>query len=59
MMRALGRWRHPVASIEALDMLHRAMCIASYRCITMATEIVVNLPALSVSSISLFATTIS
>jgi hypothetical protein len=59
MMQALGRWRHPVASIEALDMLHRAMRITLYRCITMATEIVVNLPALSVSSISLFATTIS
>jgi hypothetical protein len=47
MMQALGRWWHPVASIEARDMLHRAMRIALYRCITMATEIVVNLPALS------------
>jgi hypothetical protein len=51
MMRALGRWRHPVASIEARDMLHRAMRIAPYRSITMATDIVVNLRALSVSSI--------
>jgi hypothetical protein len=43
--QALARWRHPVASSKALDVLHRAMCPASYRCIAMAIEIVVNLPA--------------
>jgi hypothetical protein len=57
--QALARWRHPVASSEALDVLYRAMCPASYRCIVMAIEIVVDLPALIVSSISLLATTIS
>jgi hypothetical protein len=48
-----------VASSEALDVLHRAMRPTLYRCIAMAIEIVVNLPALFVSSISLLATTIS
>jgi hypothetical protein len=57
--QALARWRHPVASSEALDVLHREMRPASYRCIDMAIEIVVNLPAFFVSSISLLATTIS
>jgi hypothetical protein len=57
--QALARWRHPVASSEALDVLHRAMHPASYRCIAMASEIVVDLPAFFVSSISLLATTIS
>jgi hypothetical protein len=57
--QALARWRHPVASSEALDVLHWAMRPASYRCIAMATEIVVDLPAFFVSSISLLATTIS
>jgi hypothetical protein len=57
--QALARWRHPVASSEALDVLYRAMCPASYRCIAMAIEIVVELPAFFVSSISWLATTIS
>jgi hypothetical protein len=57
--QALARWRHPVASSEALDVLHRAMCPASYRCIAMTIEIVVDLPAFFVSSILLLATTIS
>jgi len=57
--QALDRWRHPVASSEALGVLHRAMHPASYRCIAMAIEIVVDLPAFFVSSISLLATTIS
>jgi len=57
--QALARWRHPVASSEALDVLHWAMRPTSYRCIAMAIEIVVDLPAFFVSSISLLATTIS
>jgi hypothetical protein len=57
--QALARWRNPVALSEALDALHRAMRPASYRFIAMATEIVVDLPAFFVSSISLLATTIS
>ncbi len=57
--QALARWLHPVASSEALDVLYQAMCPASYRCIAMAIEIVVDLPAFFVPSISLFATTIS
>jgi hypothetical protein len=57
--QVLARWWHPVASSKALDVLHRVMCPASYRCITMAIKIVVNLPAYFVTSISLLATTIS
>jgi hypothetical protein len=47
-----------VASSEALDVLHWAMRPVLYRCIAMAIEIVVDLPAFFVSSISLSATTI-
>jgi hypothetical protein len=57
--QALARWRHPLASSEALDVLHQAMRPASYRCITMAIKIVIDLPAFFVSSISLLATTVS
>jgi hypothetical protein len=58
-MRELARWRHPVALSEALDMLHRAMCPAWHRRIRMVIEIVVDLPAFFVVSISLLVTTIS
>jgi len=57
--QALTRWRHPLASSEALDVLHRVMRLASYRCIAMAIEIVVDLPAFLLLPISLLATTIS
>jgi len=57
--QALAWWRHPVASSEALDVIHWAMPPTSYRCIAMAIEIVVDLPAFFVSLISLLATTIS
>jgi hypothetical protein len=58
-MQELARWRHPVASSEALDVLHRAMRPAWHRRIRMVIEIVVNLPAFFVVLISLLATTIS
>jgi hypothetical protein len=58
-MRALARWQHPLASSEALDVLHRAMRPASHRRIRMVVEIVINLPAFFVVLISLLATTIS
>jgi len=58
-VQALARWQHSVALSEALDVLHRAMHPASYRCIAMALEIVIDLPAFFVLSISLLATTIS
>ncbi len=62
-MAAAGAGTRPMAassgSSEALDVLHRAMHPESYRCIVMATKIVVDLPAFCVSSISLLATTIS
>jgi len=53
MAQALAQWRHPVASSEALDVLHRAMRLTSYRCIAVAIEIVVDLPAFLLSPISL------
>jgi len=44
-MRALAQWRHPVASSEALDVLHWEIRPASYRRIRMAIKIASNLPA--------------
>jgi hypothetical protein len=57
--QALARWWHPVASSEALDLLHWAMRLASYRCIAMAIEIARDSSAFFVAVNSLFATTIS
>jgi hypothetical protein len=34
----LARWWCPVASSEALDLLHRAMCAVTYRRIAMAIK---------------------
>jgi hypothetical protein len=34
----LTQWRHPVASSEALDLLHWAMCAVTYRHIAMAIK---------------------
>ena len=34
----LARWWRPVASSEALDLLHRAMRAVTYRCIAMAIK---------------------
>jgi len=58
-MRALTQWRHPLASSEALDVLHRAMRPASYCCIAMAIKIVVDLPAFLSLPISLSPTTLA
>jgi hypothetical protein len=58
-MRALARWRHPVASSEALVVPNWAMRPASHRRIRMVVEIVIDLPAFFVASISLLAPTIS
>jgi hypothetical protein len=57
--QALAQWRHPVASSEALDVLHRVMRLASYGCIAMAIEITSDSSAFFVVVNSLFATTIS
>jgi hypothetical protein len=56
---ALARWRHPLASNEALDMLYRAMRPELYRCIAMAIEIAIDLPAFFVAVDSLSPTTIA
>jgi hypothetical protein len=34
----LTQWQHPVASSEALDLLHRATCAVKYRRIAMAIK---------------------
>jgi hypothetical protein len=57
MMRALDRWRHPVALSEALDVIHRAMRPTSYRCIAMAIEIAIDSPAFFVAINLLLLTT--
>jgi hypothetical protein len=56
--QALARWRHLVASSEALNVLHRAMCPASYHRVCMAIEITSNLPTFFVVDDSLLPTTI-
>jgi hypothetical protein len=58
-MRALARWRHPVASSEAMDVLHRAIRPASYCRIHMAIEIASNLPAFFVIANTLLPTNIA
>jgi len=58
-MRALVRWQHPLASSEALVVLHREMRLASHRHIRIVIKIVVDLPAFFVALILLLATTIS
>jgi hypothetical protein len=40
-MPALAQWRHLVASIEAWDVLHWAMCSASHRHIRVAIKIAI------------------
>jgi hypothetical protein len=57
--QALARWRHPVASSEALDVLYQAMCHASYRRICMTTEIASDSPTFLSSPISLLHTTLA
>jgi hypothetical protein len=57
--QALARWRHPVASSEALDMFYWAMRPASYHYIAMAIEIAINSPAFFVPVDSLSPTTIA
>ncbi len=57
--QALARWWHPVASSEAMDVLHRAMRPTSYRCIAMAIEIAIDSPAFFVAVDSLSPTAIA
>jgi hypothetical protein len=58
-LQALARWWHPVASSEALNVLHQAMHPASYRCIAMAFEIASDSPAFLLPSISLSPTAVA
>jgi hypothetical protein len=43
-VQALTRWRHSVASNEALDVLHLAMCSALYHHICIAIKIASDSP---------------
>jgi hypothetical protein len=45
MAQALARWRHPVASSEAWDVLHWVMCPTLYLRIRMVIEIISTFPA--------------
>jgi hypothetical protein len=47
----LTRWRHPVASKLALDLLYWTMCSAPYRLIRMAIEMASEVGAFFLSSI--------
>jgi hypothetical protein len=58
-MHSLARWWHPVASSEAQDVLHRAMCPASRHRIRMAIEIASYSPAFFVFVDLLFAHNVS
>jgi hypothetical protein len=57
--QALNRWQHPVASSEALDVLHQAICPALYRCIAMTINIASNLPTFFVVVYLLLAVTLA
>jgi hypothetical protein len=59
MVQALAQWWHPVASSEALDVLHWAMCPALYRHLCMAIEIASDSPAFFVVIDSLSPITIA
>jgi hypothetical protein len=54
-VQALALWRHPVASSKTRDVLHWAMCLASYRRICMVIKIDSNFTALFVVIDFLFA----
>ena len=58
MAQALAQWRLPVASLEALDVLYRAMCPALYPRVCMAIEIASDSPTFFVVVDSLLPTTI-
>jgi hypothetical protein len=45
-MRALAQWQHPVASIEALDVLHQAMRPELHHRTHMVIEVTSDSPAL-------------
>jgi hypothetical protein len=53
--QALARWQHPVASSEALDVLHWAMHPGLHRPIPMVIEVASDLPAFFVIADYLFA----
>jgi hypothetical protein len=57
--QALARWRHPVTSSEALDVLYRAMRPASYSYIATAIETASDLPSFLSMLISLSSTTVA
>jgi hypothetical protein len=57
--QALARWQNPVAFSEALDVIYRVMCPASYCCVAMAIEIASNLSSFLLSRISLSPTTVA
>jgi hypothetical protein len=59
MAKAHAQWQHPVASSEALDVLHWAMCHALHRRISMVINIASNSPSFFVIPDYLFAHNLS
>jgi hypothetical protein len=57
--QALARWRHPLASSEAVDMIHWSTRSVSYRYIAMAIDIAIDSPAFFVAVDLLSPTTIA
>jgi hypothetical protein len=57
--QALAQWWHPVASSEAMDVLHWAMCPALHRRILMAIKIASDFPAFFASLILLSPITVA
>ncbi len=53
--QVLTQWQHPVASSEALDVLHWTMHPALHYCIRMVIKVASNLPAFFIVADYLFA----
>jgi len=58
-LQALAQWWHPMASSEALNVLHLAMHPTLYCCIAMAYEIASDVPAFLLPLISLLPTSVA
>jgi hypothetical protein len=59
MAQALAQWQHPVASSEALGVLHQAVHPALHHRIRMVIKVASNSPAFFVVADSLFAHNLS
>ena len=51
----LTQWRQPVASIKALNLLYRVMCVVLYRRIAMARKMAIKLGTFFITVLVAFA----